>query len=392
MRICRVSRSFPPVVGGLERHVELLSRHQARRGDDVWVLQPLDQGVLESGLTLVRVRLGPLSRWIYAGRSATKLATAVFAARSAVVAHQLHRQRPFDLLHVHGDIIEVLIHMGWGWAGEIPVILTLHSGLNRRPLYRWLAAGLFRFVDGFIAVSLETREDLLNVGVDAGRIAVIPSGLDTDTFRPPSAEERQAARAALRLRDDETAIVSVGRSHPVKGHDVLIRSVAALGSARVFMVGDGPEEGRLRRQARDLPNIEFVGHVDHPAIVRYLHAADIFVLPSVDLPGVREGTPTALLEAMACRLPVVCTDAGGLRHLVRDNENGLMVSQGDSAGLAAALSQLLSRPQLGRLFGERNAAFARAREWRNVTEQVAAFYEQIRHLKRMRVSAEAWNR
>ncbi len=394
MRICRVSRSFPPTMGGLERHVELLSRHQARRGDTVWVLQPIDEGVPESGLTLIRVALGPLYRRIYAGRIAAKITTTVFAVRAVMIARRLHRNHPFDLIHVHGDILETLVLALWSWFSRVPVILTLHSGLNRRPLYRSLAASVFRCIDGVIAVSPEIREDLLSVGVKADRIAVIPSGVDTGRFCPPTAEERKVARATLGLRDSEMAVISVGRLHPVKGYDELIRSVANLGPTaplRIILVGNGPEEQPLRQQARGFPNVLLVGRVDSGEIIRYLHAADVFVLPSVDLPGMREGTPTALLEAMACGLPVVCADAGGIRHVVRDAENGLLVPQRDAASLSSAFLKLLDQPQLRRLFGERNAALAREREWRKVAEQVTGFYEQIRKMKAMRTRAAIWN-
>jgi glycosyltransferase involved in cell wall biosynthesis len=381
MRICRVSRSFPPAVGGLERHVDMLSRYQARRGDDVWVLQPVKEGVPEARLRLVRVGLGPLAPWMQGGRSATKVATAVFAARAAAAARRLHRDCPFDVVHLHGDVIEGMVHAAWGQRSGVPVVMTLHSSLNQRALYRAIATAVFRQISGFIAVSEEIVTDLISVGVDAGRIAVISSGLDTGIFRPPSVEERRAARAALRLRDDETAVVSVGRAHAVKAHHVLLTAVADLeqtAALRVFVIGDGPDARALRAQARHLAHVDVVGHVDHAAIVRYLHAADIFALTSVDLPGVREGTPTALLEAMACRLPVVCTDAGGLRHAVRDAENGLIVQQGDAAGLRAALIHLAQRPDMRRLFGERNAERAQGRAWSRVTEQVAAFYAVVR--------------
>jgi glycosyltransferase involved in cell wall biosynthesis len=380
MRICRVSRSFPPKVGGLERHVEMLSRSQARRGDDVWVLQPVDQGVPEPGLTLVRVGLGPIAPWIHGGRTAAKAATTAFAARAAAAARRLHRGRRFDMVHLHGDVIEAMAHAAWASARGVPIVLTLHSSLNQRALYRRLAAAVFRHLNGFIAVSEEIRRDLVSVGVESDRIAVIPSGLDVGRFRRPTADERRAARAALQLQDDETAVVTVGRAHAVKGHHVLLRAVADRrppDALRLFVIGDGPQARALREQARSLPHVDLVGGLDHAAVVTYLHAADIFVLASVDLPGVREGTPTAVLEAMACGLPVVCTDAGGLRHLVRDGENGLIVSQGDPAGLRAALVHLAQRPSIRRLFGERNAERARERAWPNVTERVADFYSLV---------------
>ncbi|MGH8244834.1 MAG: glycosyltransferase family 4 protein, partial [Gammaproteobacteria bacterium] len=252
--------------------------------------------------------------------------------------------------------------------------------------YRGIATRLFRLVDGFICVSPPIREDVLSLGLPGDRITVIPSGLDTRRFRPPTNEERVAARANLSLRDDEAMILSVGRLHPVKAYADLVRTAAGTPispTVRFVVVGDGPERARLRRLAQGLPNVQFVGGVDRLQVINYLHAADMFVMPSVDLPGVREGTPTAVLEAMACGLPIVCTDSGGLGHVVRDGENGLVFSQRDVRGLRAALQRLLASPELRRRFGERNATLVRERDWRRTADRVTAFYEHILRMRMM---------
>ncbi len=379
LRICRVSRSFSPAVGGLERHVELLSRYQARQRHELWVLQPARDDELEPGVTLIRVDLGWLSRKIYEGPTAAKFATGVFASRAARAARRLHRAHGFDVVHVHGDLIEAACLGSWGRLSRVPVILTLHSGLNRRRLYRMLAKRLHWLIDGFVAVSPAIRETLVQLGIEPDRIAVISSGVEVSRFRPPEADERAAARASLGLQVSEMLVVSVGRLHAVKAYGDLIRAASAFGRepARFVVVGDGPEANTLRRQAHDLPNVQFVGRVNHDGIKQYLHAADVFVLPSRDFSGITEGVPTALLEAMACGLPVVCTDAGAMRDLIQEGQNGLVVPQRDPTSLGTALHKLLRSPELRRRFGERNATVVLDRDWQRVADRVTAFYERI---------------
>jgi glycosyltransferase involved in cell wall biosynthesis len=387
MRICRVSRSFPPTVGGLERHVQLLSLHQARHGHEVWVLQPEVEGELESGVRLVRVALGRLSGWICGGRTAAKTATFFFAARAALVARRLHRDKRFDVMHIHGDLIEAAFLGSWARFSRVPVVLTLHAGLNRRPLYRWLASYFFRLIDGFLVVSPTILETLLGLGIDADRVAVISSGVDTSRFRPAAEHERRAARVTLGLSDSEMLVVSVGRLHPMKGYPELIRAAADFGAMkppRFVIVGDGPDRETLRRQAHDLPNVRFVGNVGHSDVTSFLHAADVFVLPSTDLHGTTEGVPTALIEAMACGLPVVCTNAGGMSHVIQDDRNGLVVPQRDASSLRAALEKLLVSSELRRRFGERNAVLARERDWRIAAAQVTAFYGRVQRQTEVR--------
>ncbi len=380
MQICRVTRSFPPATGGLELHAELLSRYQARRGDQVWVLQPQQEGVLEPGATLCRVPLGPLRPWIYRGRTPAKIATSVFAARAATLASRLYRRHLFDLIHLHGDALEAFFLAAFTRSMRVSRIVTLHSGLNRQRRYRQLAARVFRSVDGFIAVSPVIRDQVQELGVEPDRIAVISSGVNLLEFRPPSSQDRMAARAGLALCDGELLILSVGRLHAKKGYGDLMEAVVGLATpqrVRVAIVGDGPERETLQRRAQDVQSVSLVGAIDHGDVIRYLHAADIFVVPSIDLSGDGEGTPTALLEAMACRLPVVCTDAGGLGQLIRDGENGLVVSQRDPTNLRIALQRLLAQPRLRARFGERNAALAPARDWSAVATQVSVFCDRV---------------
>lgn len=380
MRICRVSRSFPPAIGGLERHVELLSRYQARREHKVWVLQPEYDGELERGVALVRIDIGRLSGAVYAGPTPAKFATGVFALRAALTAHRLHRTHGFDVLHVHGDLIETASLGSWARLAGVPVVLTVHAGLNRRRIYRSLATHLFRMIDGFIAVSPAIRDALLSLGVEADRVVIISSGVETSRFRPPVTDERMTARARLGFRDGEMLVVSVGRLNAMKGYPDLLRAASAFdpkAPLRFVIVGDGPDAESLGHQARDLPNVQFAGRVDHDGIMPYLHAADVFVLPSADLPGTTEGVPTALLEAMACGLPVVCTSAGAMHYVIQDGENGLVVPQRDATSLHAALSKLLTSPELRRRFGERSAALVRERDWQRVADRVTTFYEHI---------------
>jgi len=361
--------------------VELLSLYQARRGDEVWILQPDREGDLEHNARLVRVALGRLSEGISGGRTAAKVATVAFAARAALVGRRLYRESPFDVIHIHGDFIEAGVLGLWGRSSKIPVVLTLHGGLNERISYRWFASRCFRLIDGFLVVSPTIRDALLNFGIQADRVAVISSGVDTIRFHPPTKDERLAARAGLGLDDREMLVVSVGRLHAVKGYAELIKAATGLSPTarpRFMIVGDGPDGEALRQQARHLSNMRFLGNISHPDVTRVLHAADVFTLPSVDLQGISEGVPTAVLEAMACGLPVICTDGGGMPHVIQDSENGLVVPQRDASSLRAALQKLLGSPELRRRFGERNAVLARERDWPRVAEQVTAFCERVK--------------
>jgi glycosyltransferase involved in cell wall biosynthesis len=118
-----------------------------------------------------------------------------------------------------------------------------------------------------------------------------------------------------------------------------------LAAVRLVIVGDGPQDAALRAQAAaaDLDaRVRFAGRQDD--IASWMHAFDLFALPSTG----NEGVPQALAQAMACGLPVVTTPVGSISELVRDGETGLLVPPGNAAALTDAISRLLSDVTLAR--------------------------------------------
>jgi glycosyltransferase involved in cell wall biosynthesis len=152
-------------------------------------------------------------------------------------------------------------------------------------------------------------------------------------------------------------VLSIGRLSKEKGHAVLLRALQLLPSVtrkwKLVLVGIGPEHDRLTRLASSLGLSERVLFAGLHADVRPFYAsADVFTLPSLS-----EGSSNVLLEAMAAKLPIAATKAGGNTEIMVHDETGLLVPVGDSPGLASAIAQLLGDPDLASRFAE--AAFAR---------------------------------
>jgi glycosyltransferase involved in cell wall biosynthesis len=152
-------------------------------------------------------------------------------------------------------------------------------------------------------------------------------------------------------------VASMGRLFPVKGFDVLLEAFALAGRDsegwELVIWGRGPDREALEQQARELGisgSVHFMGVTDQP--FEALYSADLFVLPSR-----AEGFPNALVEAMACRRPVIATDFGGaVRDIIREDVDGLLVPSEDPAALAAAMVRLMRDP------AERERLAARAPE------------------------------
>ncbi len=156
------------------------------------------------------------------------------------------------------------------------------------------------------------------------------------------------------IEKDEKLILSVARLHPVKGLDYLVKACDILKnkglSFKCVIVGEGSEKENLRKLIlqRELKSyVELAGAKVQDEILKYYHKARIFVLPSVT-----EGLPVTLMEAMACKIPVVATKICGIPELVEDGVNGFLVPPKDPQRLADAIEVLLKDSELCRRFGE----------------------------------------
>ena len=189
----------------------------------------------------------------------------------------------------------------------------------------------------------------------AGRslpITVVPPGVDTERFRPLSADERDAARARFGIPTDAELIVSISRLVPRKGFDTAIRAAALLHRSRPDLVlaisGGGRDEQRLRRMAAELhAPVRFLGRIGNDDLPRLYGCADVYTMLCRNRwAGLeQEGFGIVFLEAAACEVPQVAGDSGGAEDAVVDGVTGLMIRHADDPRLAAqAFERLLDDP------------------------------------------------
>jgi glycosyltransferase involved in cell wall biosynthesis len=306
--------------GGAEAQVFRLSVELKRRGWDVAVISMLPgppqsvggyaEALQQSGVEVVSLGM---REGVADPRGFFRLAWA------------LKRLRP-RILHSHMFHANLLARAA-RLACPVPVVIsTLHSaaesrrgdlsgGTRRRDrLYRWSDP----MADAVVAVSRAAAERHLACGAArAGKTRVIPNGVDTKRFRP-DAERRGRVRQELGLRD-EFAWLAAGRLMWKKDYATMLRAFTRTEGAKLLIAGAGPQEAELKALAAGLgvdTRVRFLGQVED--VAGLMNAADGFVMSSVV-----EGLPVALLEAAASGVPVVATDAGGVREAVGWDEGSL---------------------------------------------------------------------
>ncbi|MDB5999208.1 MAG: glycosyltransferase [Rhizobacter sp.] len=342
------------IVGGMETCVLRLCEGLARDRFNVVVACPFDGRFADHlrtlGFEVAIVQMQDDPSW----SSIQMLAALV----------KLHR---IDVLHAHLSNA----HMLAGLVGKLthtPVVATIHG--RAVPM---LDLEVQRLADTHLSlVCQQTYRHAITLGIDDARLHTIPNGVPLDVFTP--ATSRTEGGAALRLELGIPAAAPlvgfVGRLSPEKGPDVFLR--AMLGTCRAHpdahfvMVGDGPRKAQCR-QFIDQFQLAHCCHLaglrnDMPAVYGEL---DIAVSTSH-----AEAMPLALMEAMACGLPVIATRVGGVPDLVQQGLTGWLVDDSDFEGVAWHLNNLLGDAASRRLLGD--AARARAVQHFSLADSVAA--------------------
>lgn len=334
MKVLHVFKDyFPPTHGGIEHHINdvvhglkddfefvVLTTSSARRG-----VREHDDGV-----EVIRS-----AQWL-------RIGSAPFAPSWLAVL----RRAGADLLHFHlpdpwAEISFLISRPG------APAVATYHAEITRvralvrgfRPVHRAFLSRMRKVIVGSWPMGA-TAPDV----ADRRRLLPIPFGIDVDAW-----SQRPAGSDRLRAGMDAPVVAFIGRLVHYKGLGVLLEAMRGV-DAVLLVVGEGPIEERIRRQAEPLgPRVRFYGPVTNDERSRYYHAADVVVLPSTSR---GEGFGLTLLEAMACGVPVISTELGtGTSWVNVNGSTGLVVPPNDPLALAEALRELLDAPSRRREMG-----------------------------------------
>ena len=431
LRVAVVSRSVFPLhgVGGLERHVFDLVRYLADSGVRVTLITrrpsppaaSIDsslyttteadaEGPLKTRPYLapihpeIAVRYVPYRTFPYAGRRWTTVldrstAYPIFGLNAGRAAWELVRKGQVDIVHGLGASV-----LGYARrrAGSLAPLVLNPQGLEEfgatdpsrarlkrlgyLPL-RWAVRVCARAADAIIATD-RVLEPAVRKHLHAPpeRVHVIPNALDLQAIDRLGARiDPAACLSAAGVPPDEDVLLSVGRIEQNKGFHVLAAALGALrqhsgriaeGGWRWVIAGDGPYRPQVERAidaAGIRGHVTFAGRVPDIELHAWYRAATLFVHPTL-----YEGSSLVTLEAMAHKLPVVATTAGGLPDKVQNGVNGWLVPPGDASALAAAISGALARPDRLAPMGEAGRAIVeREFSWKAAGAATIALYEEL---------------
>ncbi len=290
------------------------------------------------------------------------------------------KNHQLDLLHVHYAIP----HASAAYMAKqilrtqgihIPVITTLHGTditlVGKDPSFEPVVTFSINASDGVTTVSESLRKDTYDQFAIEREIEVIPNFIDLERFRKQKKDHFKTAIAP----NGEKILVHISNFRKVKRIDDILRMFALLrekACVKLLLIGDGPERAGLEKLARELgisSDVRFLGKLD--AIEEVLSIADLFVMPSE-----KESFGLAALEAMACEVPIISSDAGGIPEVNIQGKTGFISAIGDFADMADKAAIILQDDQLP-VF--RAHALARAKEFdiNRILPRYEFFYEKV---------------
>ncbi len=269
-------------------------------------------------------------------------------------ARRLHREKPFDLVHLHFP--DPMSHVAsWAIPAHVPRVITWHADIVRQKLlllgYRPFQNAALRHAKGIIAATpahIKSSAELPAPHLQ-DKLHVVPFGFDLAHYAVP-----HALAQSLRAQFSGQVIFALGRHVHYKGFDILINAMAQLApDTQLIIGGEGPltaEWKAMAAQSSAKARIHFVGKISDADLPAYFQACDVFCLPAVNQ---AEAFGIVQVEAFACAKPVVSTRLNnGVDFVNQDGITGFTVTPSSVDELAAALSKLLADADLRQRLGQ----------------------------------------
>ncbi|TAL71245.1 MAG: glycosyltransferase, exosortase A system-associated, partial [Rhodanobacter sp.] len=312
------------------------------------------------------------------------------------LAEVVDRVRP-DILHAHSPVLNAFPTLAVGRAVGIPVVYEVRAfwedaaadqGTAREwgPRYRLTRAMETRALqraDAVTTICDGLRDDMLQRGIPAAKITVIPNAVDISQFHLTTSVDTGLLEK-YGLTHGYT-LGFAGSFYAYEGLDALLRAMSlvlrVVPQARLLLLGGGPQEADLRALAAHLDlerAVHFVGRVPHGEMTRYYSAMDVMVYPRVPRRLTELVTPLKPLEAMAMGKLVVASDVGGHRELIRDGYNGHLFPAGSDEALAQCLIELLKTPETwNEVIANGREYVASERTWKASVERYRVVYAAV---------------
>ncbi len=254
------------------------------------------------------------------------------------------------------------------------VIISTHAlyEFNTESLFSRITRWTFNRADKILSLLNRSKQELIKLGVTEEKIEPYYHWVDQKIFIPA---DKPSAKVALHWEENKIHVLFVGRIFEKKGINELLEAAQLLNqrdnfAALIHIVGTGPLEDKVKKAARENPQLDFIGRVNNTDLPQYLQAADIFILPSTH----EEGAGRVIMEALSCGTPVIGANRGGIPEVMDSSVGELIkVTPGE---IIHAIQTVIQRISTKELTGEKCRDYAEQKFSKQNAEQIIATYQE----------------
>jgi len=347
MKILRLYTRLPPMSGGMENHIAHLTREQLNFGHEVTIYFNLGSKISENDVKVSHIPISKIKPQFIG----------VLIYYFLTCLRLIFIQQKFDLVHIHGDWSSLVFSR---FIKKIvrakKLCITIHDELSSNKLSKKALSVLIKNVDIIFVTGYAAADQLKKI--TNKKIIIQPSGVNNIFF---NSYER-----IFNLRPFKIIIAS---SLVKKKNLGLVLDIAKdLPLFSFLIVGDGPEKKHLEERIKyeKIENIDMLGFKSATELYYLYYEADIFLITSL-----KEGTPTAMLEAMACGLPIITSGAGGVINILKDNN--CIVDTNNKDSYINCILELVNDETRMRKISVNNGKLSRSFSWKNVAKNIETY-------------------
>lgn len=347
MKILRLYTRLPPLPGGMEKHIFELSKEQNKLGHNVKIYFNIGDKLSSHDIQITKFPLYRLKPQFLG----------MFIFYILIYLRLIFTREKFDIVHIHGDWSSLILSRLIKKTVRCKkIFITIHDELSENKLSRRALSLMLDRVDIIFSTGYGLANQLSKL--TSKKIVVQPSGIQSIFFEkyPRSFQKKMLQ------------VIVVANLVEKKNLDLLIEIAMELFNLNFIVVGDGPKKNHLNKRIKDLnlPNIQILGYKNSDELHMLYYESDIFLLTSK-----REGTPTAMLEAMACGLPIVTSNVGGVESIL--GKHNFIAQTNDKKNFINKLNELIEKKDYLDEVSNYNISVSKKYNWKDVAKNIDTF-------------------
>lgn len=348
MKILRLYLCLPPEGGGMEKHIYFLTEHQKKQHDVVLFFNSGTKLSFQDKKFLPFLKLHKLRPNSFG----------VFLFYFAVILYLAINRKKFEVIHIHGDWSSILFGniIKKQTSGKV-LLFSFHGDITSGFFHRKVLPKLLKDVDQVFATGYKAA-NIINQ-LEARKAIFQPSGINKIYTSGKLASNSNTA----------FKVITVANLVKVKNISFLLNIAKKMEKVNFVIVGDGPEKDELKNQIlkKELLNVDLLGHKDSEELVGLYKTSDCFLLTSL-----AEGTPTSIMEAMACGLPIISSNAGGIQNLILEHINGFVIPEYKISNYIEKITLLEKDVKLRKEISTNNIEASKSFSWEVVEEVITS--------------------